>query len=263
MHHFLLARLVFQGNSHQTVGVRWSKCQSFYDSLVSIFVLKLLKRTDAELNFSFLSKCHPLCQTLSNKSHINSVCPLCHRADKRTARDAVKKNGHTSGQRLTFTRKRRCRMQSRAQEQPLALTIAVKPHYSTNGKEEEVNTGEEARLSSGIQIRSDWCKVKERAYEESLFWQSRRVNMSYVFVIIQNRPEVRDASHSSKLLGLFWKIVSMATHTRAVFSSYICTAAACRRRSSLINVSRSATGWSLQWLASTLQKIRGFFFLLH
>ena len=34
-------------------------------------------------------------------------------------------------------------MQSLAQEQPLALT-AVKSHYPTNGKEEEVNTGEEA-----------------------------------------------------------------------------------------------------------------------
>lgn len=44
-------------------------------------------------------------------------------------------------------------MQSRAQEQPLALTAAVKPHYSTNGREEEVNTGEEAlSLSSGQQM---------------------------------------------------------------------------------------------------------------
>lgn len=34
-------------------------------------------------------------------------------------------------------------MQSRTQEQPLALTT-VKSHYPTNGKEEEVNTGEEA-----------------------------------------------------------------------------------------------------------------------
>lgn len=31
-------------------------------------------------------------------------------------------------------------MQSHTQEQPLALTT-VKPHYPTNGKEEEVNTG--------------------------------------------------------------------------------------------------------------------------
>ena len=90
---------------------------------------------------------------VSDISHNNSVCPLCDRADKSQARDAVKKNGHTSGQRLTFARKRRCRMQSRAQEQPLALTAAVKPHYSTNGREEEVNTGEEAlSLSSGQQM---------------------------------------------------------------------------------------------------------------
>lgn len=43
-------------------------------------------------------------------------------------------------------------MQSRAQEQPLALT-AVKSHYPTNGKEEEVNTGEEALLSLYLNVK--------------------------------------------------------------------------------------------------------------
>lgn len=69
-------------------------------------------------------------------------------------------------------------MQSRAQEQPLALTAAVKPHYSTNGREEEVNSGEAAVISPTDR------KVKEPACEESFFWQSRRLNMSYVFLMI-------------------------------------------------------------------------------
>lgn len=55
-------------------------------------------------------------------------------------------------------------MQSRAQEQPLALTAAVKPHYSTNGREEEVNSGEAAVISPTDR------KVKEPACEESFFW---------------------------------------------------------------------------------------------
>lgn len=56
------------------------------------------------------------------------------------------------------------RMQSHAQEQPLALA-AVKSLYSTNGKEEEVNTGEAAlslisphsnTVARAVQLLSSW-----------------------------------------------------------------------------------------------------------
>lgn len=57
-----------------------------------------------------------------------------------------------SGQRSTLSRKRRPRMQS----QPLALT-AARPHRPTNGKEEEVNTGEEGEEIPGKLSESSGC----------------------------------------------------------------------------------------------------------
>lgn len=46
-------RLVFQGNSHQTVGVGWSKCQSFLWFFGFCFRFKTLKRTDASWTSRF------------------------------------------------------------------------------------------------------------------------------------------------------------------------------------------------------------------
>lgn len=54
--------------------------------------------------------------------------------------DAVKSR-HTAGQRSTLTREWRSRMQSLTKGQLMA-SASVMSHYPTNGKEEEVNTGE-------------------------------------------------------------------------------------------------------------------------
>lgn len=65
-------------------------------------------------------------------------------------------------------------MQSHTQEQPLALTTA-KTHYPTNGKEEEMNTGETQNLSHGgfmMQPSTDhligWLTRIKNTHEESL-----------------------------------------------------------------------------------------------
>lgn len=69
------------------------------------------------------------------------------------------------GRRLTL----KWRMQSHAQEQPLALA-AVKSLYPTNGKEEEVNTGEVApslispysnTVARAVQLLSSWMTEDE------------------------------------------------------------------------------------------------------
>lgn len=67
-------------------------------------------------------------------------------------------------------------MQSCKQEQPLALT-AVKSHYPTNGKEEEVNTGEEAKCDEAAVLRSAdrfGGKDREKMHTRNLsvsFWK--------------------------------------------------------------------------------------------
>lgn len=77
------------------------------------------------------------------------------------------------------------RMQSHAQEQPLALA-AVKSLYSTNGKEEEVNTGEVAlslisphsnTVARAVQLLSSW--MTEDVRTKNLV-QKRNKNCSYL-----------------------------------------------------------------------------------
>lgn len=70
-------------------------------------------------------------------------------------------------------------------------------------------------------------------------------------VRVSNDPEVElDDCEQAGGARLFFeytqKSASMATHTPGVFSRYIWTVAAYRRRSLLIDMSRSATGLTLR-----------------